>query len=150
VGGGPLLSRRFGARHPIVLLAVAIGLCTFVVPAFLWIKAVQPLFWLIGAVFMLFSIGAMAFPTALQELTPQPLRTRLISIVILVNMIMSGLGQPAAGLVSDVLGPASGGLMRATVSTGALALLVSTISLLIAARGYPATLQAARAEDGAP
>jgi MFS family permease len=150
VGGGPLLSRRFGARHPIVLLAVAIGICTFVVPAFLWIKAVQPLFWLIGAVFMLFSIGAMAFPTALQELTPQPLRTRLISIVILVNMIMSGLGQPAAGLVSDVLGPASGGLMRATVSTGALALLVSTISLLIAARGYPATLQAARAEDGAP
>jgi MFS family permease len=92
--------------------------------------------------------GTLLFPTALQEMTPAPIRTRLISIAFTLNIVMSSLGPVAVGAVSDQLRDRADGLLVAMAGSACLAALLSAALLLPVLSRYHATLAAARAAEG--
>jgi hypothetical protein len=91
--------------------------------------------------------GTMVFPTALQELTPTPLRARLISLVIMLNMVLGSLSPAVVGALSDTLKPRADVLMLAMTATSATALMLAAGLMLLCGRGYLQTTRAARAVE---
>jgi hypothetical protein len=91
--------------------------------------------------------GTMLFPTALQEMTPAPLRARLIALVIMFNIVLASLSPVVVGALSDALKPRPQGLMFAMSCTSAAALLLSALSMWLCGRRYLGTVQAARAAE---
>ena len=102
---------------------------------------------MLGLSFVFLSGGSMAFPTALQDLTPRVYRARLISITIMINIVLSAIAPAIVGAISDRLTALPNGLMIATVSTAMTALLLSACLMLLCVRLYLPTTRAARAED---
>lgn len=147
VSGAGLLQRRLGDRYTIWLLGVASVVPALLSPAFLLVGTPAQMFSLLGFMFVFLAAGSMAFPAALQELTPQATRARLISVTIMLNITLSALAPAVVGAISDRLHGRPNGLMIATVTTAAGGLLLSAVLLLVAARGYAATARAARAEE---
>ncbi|TDP61245.1 MFS transporter [Roseateles toxinivorans] len=92
--------------------------------------------------------GTMAFPTALQEMTPTLLRARIISLVIMFNMVLGSLSPAIVGAISDALKPRPDGLMLAMTATSSIALLLAALLMAVCGRGYVRTTQAARAAEG--
>lgn len=147
-GLGPL-SRRYGVLLPVrVLTVAALGSGVFAAMLPLAATPVQ-LFVLMALHQCLLMAGTMLFPTALQEMTPAPMRSRLIAIVILVNMMLGALSPAVVGAISDALKPRADGLMLAMAGTAAVALLLSTAAMHACGRWYPATVSAARRTEGA-
>lgn len=147
VGGASQFQRWLGERYTIWLLAVAALAPALIALGFLFVRTTPQLFALLGVVFLFLSAGSMAFPTAIQELTPRATRARLVSITIMLNIILSAMAPAVVGAVSDRLRGRPNGLMIATVATAVAGLLLSALLLLIAARRYAATVRDARAED---
>lgn len=145
-GLGPL-SRRYGVLLPVRVLTVA-ALGSGIFAALLPLAgAPTPLFVLMALHQCLLMAGTMLFPTALQEMTPAPLRSRLIAIVILTNMMLAALSPAVVGAISDALKPRPDGLMLAMAGTATLALLLSAVAMHACGRWYPATVAAARAAE---
>ncbi|QGN55632.1 MFS transporter [Novosphingobium sp. Gsoil 351] len=144
IGLGGTLARRLGPAYTIWLLASASCLTALLSPAFLFVRSANDIYVLMGVSFLFLGTGAMAFPTALQDLIPAPLRARLIAVAILVNIILSALAPGVVGFVSDQLGQSGGALLVATVATAMAALVAATVMLALASRRYVATVDAAR------
>jgi fucose permease len=86
----------------------------------------------------------MLFPLALQDLTPAPIRGRMVSISVTFNIVLGSLGPVVVGAVSDRLKDQANGLMIAVVCVSCLAMIVSTLLLLPLQRQYLRTVEAAR------
>ncbi len=71
-----------------------------------------------------------AFPLALQDLTPAPIRGQMVSISVTSNIVLGSLGPVVVGAVSDRLKDHANGLMIAVVCVSCLAMSVSTLLLL--------------------
>jgi MFS family permease len=147
VGGNSWLVRRFGAVVAIRLLTIASIAGAITTPLFILAQTPGHIFGLIGLSFLFLSTGVMFFPQALQDLTPEPSRARLISIIIMINIVMSALAAPVAGLLSDHLKHLSNGLLIASVSTATIGLSISALCLLRCAVSYERTVEAARAAE---
>ncbi|MEM7729089.1 MAG: MFS transporter [Pseudomonadota bacterium] len=143
-----LLMRRYGARTSImVILITALG-GAMVVPLFLFVETTFQIYLLVGIGFTFTMIGTMVFPTAIQDMCPAPSRTRLISIIIVVNLALSAASPPLVGLISDRLGADGQGLLPAIVLVATAGFLLSALSLAACARFFPRTVrQARRIED---
>lgn len=145
-GLGPL-SRRYGALLPVrVLTVAALGSGLFAAALPLARNPVE-LFVLMGLHQCLLMAGTMLFPTALQEMTPAPLRARLIALVIMFNIILASLSPAVVGALSDALKPNPQGLMYAMSTTSAIALLLAAVSMWLCGRQYMDTVKAARAAE---
>ena len=118
-----------------------------IAPLFLLARTPAQIFEILGLSFVFLAAGSMAFPTALQDLTPRVSRARLIAITIMLNMLLSAAAPAVVGAVSDRLKLLHNGLMVATVATATAALLLSAILLGLSGRGYLASVRAARAEE---
>ena len=112
---------------------------------YLVVATPQQMYVLMGVTFLFISLGTMAFPTALQDLMPAPLRTRLMAIAIMINIVFSALAPAVVGLASDMLGH----LLRATVIVGVTAMILSAALLAFAGRSYLATSALARSIEHA-
>jgi len=77
-------------------------------------------------------------------MSPAPMRARLISIIIMVNIILSAFAPAIVGAVSDQMSHLPNGLMLATVATAGCAFIIASLMLFICARGYGATIEFAR------
>ena len=145
-GLGPL-SRRYGALLPVrVLTIAALGSGIFAAALPLARNPVE-LFVIAGLHQCLLMAGTMLFPTALQEMTPAPMRARLIALVIMFNIVLASLSPAVVGALSDALKPDPLGLMYAMSCTAALALLLAALSMGLCGRLYLGTVQAARAAE---
>ena len=133
-----VLKRRVPGREPIVLLLTSAGGCFLFVLAVPLVSAPLQLFGVLGGIFFSFSIGAMSFPTGLQELTPVEGRARLIALVIMGNFGMTAVAQPITGLLSDTLDKSGGQLMTAAVTVAAVALFLASLSFVYCSRHYAA------------
>jgi MFS family permease len=91
--------------------------------------------------------GAMSFPTALQDLSPAPIRARMVAIVITVNMVLGSLSPAVVGAISDALKPRADSLTLAMVATATVALLASAALMAFCSRTYVATIAAARESE---
>lgn len=142
-----LLQRRVGALSPMVLLLSAPLGAAVTTPFFLLCSTPFQLFALLGFGFVFLSVGTIAFPTALQEITPRPIRARLISITIILNIGFSALAPIVVGALSTALTGVAHGLLISTVLVAGVAMLTSAALLLVAGRHYLATVDAARAAE---
>jgi hypothetical protein len=80
-------------------------------------------------------------------MTPAPLRARLISLIIMFNMVLGSLSPAVVGAISDALKPRPDGLMLAMTATSTTALLLAAGLMLLCGRGYVQTTRAARAVE---
>ena len=145
LGGGGVFMRRLGPAYPVRLLMMTSLLTGIVSLGYLVVATPQQMYVLMGVTFLFISLGTMAFPTALQDLMPAPLRTRLMAIAIMINIVFSALAPAVVGLASDMLGH----LLRATVIVGVTAMILSAALLAFAGRSYLATSALARSIEHA-
>lgn len=137
-------SPRLGPRLTIWTLAFA-ALASGVFGAALYLaQTPTQLFTLMALHHTFLMAGTMVFPTALQEMTPAPLRARLISLIIMFNIVLGSLSPAVVGAISDALKPRADGLMLAMTATSATALLIAALLMALCGRGYLQTTQAAR------
>ena len=141
------LAPRLGPKLPMRVLFIA-ALASGVFAATLYLaKTPTQLFTLMALHHTFLMAGTMVFPTALQEMTPAPIRARLISLIIMFNMVLGSLSPAVVGAISDALKPRPDGLMLAMSATSATALGMAALFMLLCARGYVQTTQAARAAE---
>ncbi len=139
------LPRILGPAYPIKLLALASLVPAILAPLFLWASTPNAMFVVLGLCFLPLAFGSMAFPTALQDLTPPAARARLVAVAIVVNIILSGAAPLTVGALSDHLGAKGSALLEAVVITATAGLGLSALLLVFASRGYVRTAKAAQA-----
>jgi MFS family permease len=141
------LAPRLGPMLPMRVLSIA-AFASGVFAATLYLAQTPlQLFTLMALHHTFLMAGTMVFPTALQEMTPAPLRARLISLIIMFNMVLSSLSPAVVGAISDALKPRSDGLMLAMTATSTTALMIAAGLMLLCGRGYVQTTRAARAVE---
>ena len=92
--------------------------------------------------------GSLLYPTALQDMTPAPMRTRLVAISVTFNTVCAASGPAIAGALSDALKPHPNGLLLAMLSVALGALVLSFLFLIPLASRYPIPVAAARRTEG--
>lgn len=145
--GYRLLERRIGPRLPVALMVAAMVTATALTAAMLSADTPRTLFIGLGVALTAVMAGTLLFPTALQDMTPAPLRARLVSIAIMVNIVLGSLGPAVVGLISDSLKARPDGLQIAACGSAMAAMALAALLLLPVVRRYPATVAAARAEE---
>ncbi len=88
-----------------------------------------------GAAGVFLTFAAMAFPTALQTISPPNLRGRVASVQFIASMLIASVAPPLVGAVSDRLGGSNGVLLAVTL-VAVPALLAGTL-LLRSCEGRP-------------
>ena len=141
------LAPKLGPLLPVRVLAFA-AVASGVFAASLYLaKTPVQLFTLMALHHTFLMAGTMVFPTALQEMTPQPLRARLISLIIMFNMVLGSLSPAVVGAISDALKPRPDGLILAMTATSTTALLISALLMVLCGRGFVQTTRVARAAE---
>jgi MFS family permease len=141
------LAPKLGPLLPVRVLAFA-AVTSGVFAASLYLaKTPVQLFTLMALQQTFLMAGTMVFPTALQEMTPQPLRARLISLIIMFNMVLGSLSPAVVGAISDALKPRPDGLILAMTATSTTALLISALLMVLCGRGFVQTTRVARAAE---
>lgn len=141
------LAPRLGPMLPVRVLAFAAAASSVFAATLYLARTPVELFTLMALHHTFLMAGTMVFPTALQEMTPAPLRARLISLIIMFNMVLGSLSPAVVGAISDALKPRPDGLMLAMTATSTTALLLAAGLMLLCGRGYVQTTRAARAVE---
>ena len=141
------LAPRLGPMLPVRVLAFAAAASGVFAATLYLARTPMELFTLMALHHTFLMAGTMVFPTALQEMTPAPLRARLISLIIMFNMVLGSLSPAVVGAISDALKPRSDGLMLAMAGTSATALLLAALFMLLCSRSFLQTTRAARAAE---
>jgi MFS family permease len=141
------LAPRLGPLLPVRVLAFAAAASGVFAAMLVLARTPVELFTLMALHHTFLMAGTMVFPTALQEMTPQPLRARLISLIIMFNMVLGSLSPAVVGAISDALKPRPDGLMLAMTATSTTALMFAAGLMLLCGRGYVQTTRAARAVE---
>lgn len=141
-----LISRRF-----------APGLGTRFAPRVLWVGALasavvsacmlladdaKQFFILVGVQAAIETAGSIVSPTLLQELGPAHLRSRLISLCMVVAMAINALMPILVGAISDALGPVHHGLLTAAVIVGVAGTLGASLIFALTETPYKRTADA--------
>lgn len=143
------LGQRLGHRlPPLALMATAACGAVSVICMFF---STTPTHLFIGVGVMLTCVmaGTLQYPTALQDITPAPMRARLVAISVTVNTVCGACGPAIVGAVSDALKPHPNGLLLAMLGVALAALVLSFLFLIPLASRYPGTVAAARRAEGA-
>ncbi len=144
-----VLGPRVGPRlAPLALLAAAGGAA---VPIVAMMSSSEPLHLFIatGAFLTMVMAGTLLYPTALQEMTPAPMRARLAALSLTANIVCSALGPAIVGALSDQMKGRPDGLLVAMTSVALVALVLSVVVLLPLAFRYPTTVASARRAEAA-
>lgn len=144
-----VLGPRVGPRlAPLALLAAA-GCAAM--PVVVMMSSGEPmhLFVATGAFLTMVMAGTLLYPTALQEMTPAPMRARLAALSLTANIVCSALGPAIVGALSDQMKGRPDGLLVAMTSVALVALVLSVVVLLPLAFRYPTTVASARRAEAA-
>ena len=144
-----VLGPRVGPRlAPLALLAAA-GCAAMPVVAMMSSGETMHLFIATGAFLTMVMAGTLLYPTALQEMTPAPMRARLAALSLTANIVCSALGPAIVGAMSDQMKGRPDGLLVAMTSVALVALVLSVVVLLPLAFRYPTTVASARRAEAA-
>lgn len=144
--GGTQWARRWaGERLPAVALLAAAAASACAAAALMLARTPGTLFIGVGVFLTVIMAGTLLFPTAAQDLTPAPLRARLVSIMATTNIVLGALGPSAVGAVSDQLKGHPQGPLLAMAGCAAAGLLGAIVFLLPLTRLYLPAVHAARA-----
>jgi hypothetical protein len=87
---------------------------------------------------------------ALQDMSPSPVRGRIIAIAIMLNIVVGSLGPAVVGAISDRLKGQPDGLLLAMTGTAVVALVLSAGLLIPLLGRYEATVAGARLHEARP
>lgn len=138
------LGPRIGHRLPPLALLAASACAALPVAGILFSGTPSQLFLGVGAFLTMVMAGTLLYPTALQDMTPAPMRARLAALSVTVNVAFAALGPAIVGAVSDRLKDRPAGLLVAMTAVALVALVLSVLLLLPLAFRYPATVASAR------
>lgn len=111
-------SRRLGTRFPPRVLWVGALASGLVSAAMLLARDAGQFFVLVGVQAAIETAGSIVSPTLLQDLAPSHLRSRMISLCVVIAMAINALAPILVGLISDALAPAPNALLAAAVAVG--------------------------------
>lgn len=141
------LVRRFGPTLPARALVVAAALAGVMAALTFLARTPAQLFLCMGGLLTAVMAGTLLYPTLLQELTPAPLRARLVSISVTFNIGLGSLGPAIVGAISDRLQHRPDGLLVSMAGVATLAMGAAVLLLIPMAAGYTRTVAAAREEE---
>jgi MFS family permease len=139
-----LFAQRLGARLPIVFLSVASLFGALTSIALVTTRGPMDIYVLQGAQMATAIVALMIVPTALQDISPPPLRSRVIAINGISMIVFGALSPMVVGLVSDLLGERADALLLAALSAATAGLLLATLFFWWSAKTYGATVEASR------
>lgn len=144
-----VLGPRVGPRLAPLALMAAAGCAAMPVVAMMSSGEPMHLFVATGAFLTMVMAGTLLYPTALQEMTPAPMRARLAALSLTANIVCSALGPAIVGALSDQMKGRPDGLLVAMTSVALVALVLSVVVLLPLAFRYPTTVASARRAEAA-
>src|SRR6185436_10102761 len=100
-------------------------------------------FILVGVQATIETAGSIVSPTLLQDLAPGHLRSRLISVCVVIAMGITTLMPILVGAISDALAPAPNALLIAAVAVGVVGTLLASLLFAITEKPYQRTADAA-------
>jgi len=141
-----LITRRFakklGARFPMRVLWVGGMASATLSLAMLFSGNATVFFILLGLQATIETAGSIVSPTLLQDLGPAHLRSRLISLCVVVAMAINSISPVLVGLISDSLKSSANGLLIAAVVVGVLGTALACLIFAVAERPFQRTVDA--------
>lgn len=148
--GYRLFATRLGSNLPAKALLGAAILSAAMAVAIAFARTPTQLFFGVGAFLTMVMAGTLLFPLALQDMSPSPVRGRIIAIAVTLNIVIGSLGPAVVGAVSDQLRGQPDGLLLAMAGTAVVALMLSALLLIPLLGCYEATVAAARRQEERP
>ncbi len=149
VGGAGMrwLHPRLG--HATSLRVISIGLAlTAIVSAMLTLSTSALHVYVLFGLQVAFLISAtVVIPTMLQDMSPEPLRTRVIALATMVGVSLASMSPVMVGLVSDLLNRPSDGLIFAVASVAATAMALGALLARSAEGRFVRTVAGVAAAD---
>ncbi len=136
------LRARVGVQLPVVTLALGCAACALSALALLLPSSIDALFVVFGVHLTALMLVGMTFPTALQNLAPPHLRSRMFALLGTLAMLCASAAPPLVGLLSDQISHRSDGLLLVTATLGGAAFLLAALGFARTAKHYGAALRA--------
>ena len=136
------LRARVGVQLPVVTLALGCAACALSALALLLPSSIDALFVVFGVHLTALMLVGMTFPTALQDLAPPHLRSRMFALLGTLAMLCASAAPPLVGLLSDQIRHRSDGLLLVTATLGGAAFLLGALGFARTAKHYGAALRA--------
>ena len=136
------LRARVGVQLPVVTLALGCAACALSALALLLPSSIDALFMVFGVYLTALMLVGMTFPTALQNLAPPHLRSRMFALLGTLAMLCASAAPPLVGLLSDQIRHRSDGLLLVTATLGGAAFLLAALGFARTAKHYGAALRA--------
>ena len=136
------LRARVGVQLPVVTLALGCAACALSALALLLPSSIDALFLVFGVHLTALMLVGMTFPTALQDLAPPHLRSRMFALLGTLAMLCASAAPPLVGLLSDQIRHRSDGLLLVTATLGGAAFLLGALGFARTAKHYGAALRA--------
>jgi MFS family permease len=139
--GVRLLRQRAGTATPVRTVAIACSLGA--VFSFSMLLAHTPLqtYLLFGGIVTAAVSGVVLAPTMMQEMTPLSVRSSVMAAGAMVSGMITSLGGPLVGLISDALRGEPHGLRYAVVAVGLAAFLLAAALLALIDSSYVRTVE---------
>lgn len=147
VFGLRLLEARLGSLLQIRVMWTAALLCVFTSLMFAFVTSAQQIYVLQGVQIVCLTAANMLYPTVLQNLSPDHLRTRVIAIQTAVNVGFAAAAGPLVGYLSDVLSDNPRGLIMSASAVACCGLAISTSLFRWCEHGYVKTIEAIERSD---
>jgi hypothetical protein len=138
-----LVARRLGTRFPPRVLWVGALASAVVSASMLLAGDARTFFILCGVQAAIETAGSIVSPSLLQDLGPAHLRSRLISLCVVIAMAINALMPILVGALSDALKPAANGLLVAAVAVGVGGTLLASLIFKLTEKPYQRTADAA-------
>lgn len=139
-----LLQRRFHEAAPVRIMAA--GCLAAAAACALLSVAVSPLqvYVLLGVMVSALIAGVVLAPTMMQDMADPRVLSQVVALGTVVSTVLTALGAPCVGIVSDVWGADPRGILIAVSIVGFVALLTAAMLLAVGERPYLRTVAAAR------
>jgi MFS family permease len=142
------LGPRVGTRMNIRLLWIPVLSAVVTFTMMVFATSASQMYAIQGIYIFLVTTAVMVYPSALQTLAPNALRTRIVAIMSVLSAALVAVAPPLVGLVSDQFQQRPNGLILAAVLVAVPALLVSAALLYRCESLYLRTAEAVRRIDG--
>lgn len=140
-GGVRVFGRRLGLATPLRVIAVGSLIAAATSALMLWAPDARTLYWLFGAQIAALIAGSVLAPTMLQDMSPAPLRSRVIAIGSTFAIGMGALSPVLVGALSDWMPAASRGLLTAMAGVGAVAFVAGALTILASEKHFVRTVR---------
>jgi MFS family permease len=144
------LGPRVGTRMNIRLLWIPVLTAVVTFTMMVFATNATQMYAIQGIYIFLVTTAVMVYPSALQSLAPNALRTRMVAIMSVLSAALVAVAPPLVGLVSDHFQQLPNGLILSAVLVAVPALLLSAFLLYRCERLYLQTAEAVRRIDEIP